>query len=279
MDTEIRPARWRAAPTPVQADLRLDEDVVRYSICTLVTAPDQYRSMEASFRTAGFTGEDVEFLWLDNVGANRFDAYAGINLFLRAARGQFVILCHQDILLAFDDREVLDRRIAEIGDRDPAWAVLGNAGGVAPGRLALHITDPHGADRRLGELPCRVTALDEDFILVRRQANLGLPRDLAGFHFYGAALCLAAEALGYSSWAVDFHLRHLSGGVAGRDFRLGRAALIDHYRRAWRPRWVTTPSGSIYLTGSSLAAALLNTRLLAGARRRLGSVDASRRPL
>jgi hypothetical protein len=121
----------------------------------------------------------------------------------------------------------------------------------------------------MGQLPCRVTALDEDFILVRRKANLGLPRAVEGFHFYGAALCVSADMLGHSSWAIDFHLRHLSGGVAGPSFLLCKRALIGHFRRAWRPRWVTTPSGSLYLSGSSWASHLLNLRPVVGIRRRL----------
>ena len=269
IETAPRPARALPASRATEASTLQGRDGVQYSICTLVTAPDQYRAMERSFRAAGFSGADVEFLYLDNFGANRFDAYAGINLFLDVARGQFIILCHQDVLLDFDDRRVLERRIAEIADQEPGWAVLGNAGGISPGRLALHITDPHGADRRMGRLPCRVTALDEDFILVRRGANLGLPRNLQGFHFYGAALCVGADALGYSSWAIDFHLRHLSGGVASHSFRRNRQALIEHFRRAWRPRWITTPSGALFLTGSSWSSRLLNTRLARAVRRRL----------
>jgi hypothetical protein len=93
IETEGHPFRTRTVTPPLEATELLKRDGIRYSICTLVNSPDQYRAMEHSFQAAGFTGDDVEFLYLDNVGGNRFDAYAGVNLFLALARGEFIILC------------------------------------------------------------------------------------------------------------------------------------------------------------------------------------------
>jgi hypothetical protein len=72
----------------VEADLRYAEPTVRFSICTLVTNEDQYAAMVRSFRSGGFDQSDCEFLYLDNMQSDRFDAYRGINLFLQAALGQ-----------------------------------------------------------------------------------------------------------------------------------------------------------------------------------------------
>jgi len=47
--------------------------------------------------------------------------------------------------------------------------------------LAIRISDPYGENQSSSSGACH--ALDENFIVVRRQANLSLSHDLSGFHF------------------------------------------------------------------------------------------------
>ncbi len=75
-----------------------------FSICTLVTRLPQYQEMRESFIGAGFTTDTCEYLYADNTTQTTFDAYTGLNRFLREAKGKYIILCHQDILLKFDQR-------------------------------------------------------------------------------------------------------------------------------------------------------------------------------
>lgn len=231
----------------------------RFSICTLVTRADEYAAMVESFVARGFVPGECEYLCLDNRRANRFDAFAGYNLFLGEARGDYVILCHQDVLLHADGRAELDARLAELTRRDPHWGICGNAGGVALARRAVRISDPHGEDQSRGPFPIRVTALDENFLLVRREANLALSRDLEGFHFYGADLCIVADMLGWTAWAIDFHLRHKSGGPVDARFYAMRKAAARKYRRAMRPRWIVTSVTDFFVSGSRLASRLLTS--------------------
>lgn len=253
-------AENQAGPEPRRADA-LPQGPIRFSICTLVTDPGEYAEMVDSFRKGGFDGPDCEYLYLDNSGRNAFDAFAGYNLFLARASGDFLILCHQDILLLDDGREALERRLAELDRLDPAWALCGNAGGTAGGGLAIRITDPHGADQSKGVLPARAVALDENFILVRRDSNLGLSNDLGGFHLYGADLCIVADMLGRSAWVIDFHLRHKSPGRLGPDFYAARRAAIAKYRRAFRTRWIRTTCTTFLVSGLPLLGRFLSTRL------------------
>src|SRR4051812_13950206 len=102
----------------------------RYSICTLVTDLEEYGQMVDSFIAAGFSRDFCEYRYIDNTATNSFDAYDGYNIFLQNAQGQYIILCHQDILLEFDKVEHLDQRIAEMDQRDKDWGILSNAGGV-----------------------------------------------------------------------------------------------------------------------------------------------------
>ncbi len=101
--------------------------------------------MVESFVSRGFTPDDCEYFYIDNsrIGhrppthavpgpaeSNRFDAFRGYNLFLSEARGEFIVLCHQDILLLEDGRAELEQRLCELTAHDPEWALCGNAGGV-----------------------------------------------------------------------------------------------------------------------------------------------------
>ena len=262
---------------PLQASSIAAGNVVKYSICTLVTRPGQYAEMLESFRARGFSGQEVEYIFLDNAVSNEYDAYSGINLFLSTARGKYIIVCHQDILLLDDGIEALDAVLADLDTKDPNWAVCGNAGGIHPGRLALRISDPYGDDSRTDAYPVRVNSLDENFILIRRAANLSLSRDLTGFHMYGADICIIADVLGWSSYVVDFHLRHLSAGTKDQTLLDSRAALVKKYSRAFRPRWVTTTCVSFLLGAGSVFGGVVNTRLFTRAVVKAGKVVAGSR--
>src|SRR6202012_1442735 len=101
-----------------------------YSICTLVTRKGEYAEMLQTFLDKGFDTGTCEYLYIDNTAGCTFDAYQGLNHFLQQAKGKYIILCHQDILVYDDDRAHLDKVIAEIEANDPNWGILANAGGV-----------------------------------------------------------------------------------------------------------------------------------------------------
>jgi len=223
---------------------------VRYSLCTLVTRPHEYAEMLRNFGQHGFREEDCEILFVDNSEQNRMDAFAAYNRFLVEARGEYIILCHQDVLLLSDDRAKLDGLLQELTERDPAWAVCGNAGARDNGDVCCRITDPK-SDDTLGSFPEKVICLDENFLVVRRSANLALSSDLRGFHWYGADLCRVADVLGYTAYVIDFHLLHKSKGTFDSTFHQGRLEFAAKYARAFRPRWQHVTTGwSAYLGGS-----------------------------
>ena len=241
---------------------RAEEARPRFSICTLVTRPSEYAEMVESFVSHGFTPADCEFLYVDNSESNRFDAYRGYNLFLVEARGDFVILCHQDILLLEDGRAELEQRLEELVAHDPRWALCGNAGGVSFARLALHISDRFGENQFFGHFPARVSALDEDFIVIRREANLAVSHDLSGFNFYGADLCIVADFLGRSAWVIDFHLRHKGLFTTSASFYRERRHVARKYQKAFRSRWIVTTVTYFFVSGSPIVSRLLTSRAL-----------------
>ncbi len=261
----------RSEPNVLTAAAYGGKGTPRYSVCTLVTNLEQYASMRASFAAHGFDGSNSEFLYLDNRGPDQTGAYRGLNALLHAARGRYVVLCHQDVELIGDGADELGRCLAELDNRDPHWALAGNAGGQGPGGLVMRISDPHGTDRRIGDLPARVKSLDENFIVVKRSARVGCSVDLDGYHFYGADLCLNADMAGHSAWVIDFHLKHLSGGRKCADFFVAEAAFRTKWSRALRPRWIQTTCALLRLSnfGPDRAAGRVAARPLAGLLRRL----------
>lgn len=198
-----------------------------FSICTLVTDHAQWRAMQASFMAHGFG--DAEFLHLDNSAANHWCAYTGLAEMIRRARGRTIICCHQDVRLIGDGAALLRERLAAL---PPCWAIAGNAGASAEGRLAIRITDPHGADQKRGPFPARVVSLDENFLVLKGGTGVVPSADLSGFHLYATDLCLAAQQAGHSAWVIDFHLHHLSPGRVDAGFLRCQAA----FERAWGRR-------------------------------------------
>jgi len=235
-----------------------------FSICTLVTSHAQYAAMRASFLAGGFGPRCAEYLHLDNTAGNRWDAYGGIRAMLAEARGRHVILCHQDVRLIEDGACALRRIIAALDAKDPRWAIAGNAGATAAGDFVHHISDPFGENRQAGTLPARVVSLDENFLLLRRDASLTPSSELAGFHLYATDLCLHARCAGRTAWVVDFHLRHLSAGRVDAGFFAVQAAFERHWGAKFgRTEQLRTPS-----TRLTLGAGLFGRMLAAWRRHR-----------
>jgi hypothetical protein len=234
-----------------------------FSICTLVTRKNEYQEMLETFYKKGFTDENCEFLYIDNSAVNKADGYSGLNKFLAQSKGKYTIVCHQDIRLEFDDIDRLKECIEEIDELDQNWAVLGNAGASCDFSMrSIRITDPHGSDKSTSEFPAKVDSLDENFLVIKNGLNIGLSRDLSGFHFYGTDLCLQSSLRGYNSYVINFHLHHLSPGNIDNYFNSCKKDLIKKYEYALRPRFVQTSCTYMHISGFSTLNAFLNNKLI-----------------
>lgn len=234
----------------------------RYSICTLVTNLDEYGRMLSSFVEAGFSTDDCEYRYVDNTLGNSFDAYTGINHFLQNSNAEYIIICHQDILLKFDKREQLEQRIAEVNQLDKNWAVLGNAGTNNPFLLSMVMTHADLVTHKVGVLPSKANSLDENFLLVKRSANIALSGDLSGFHLYGTDICLVAACLGYNAYVVEFSLLHLSMGKMDRSFYSLSEKLQAKYSFFFRSRYVKTTVTRFFLSSNVVLRFFMNISLV-----------------
>jgi hypothetical protein len=245
-----------------------------YTIGTLVTDRERYADMRLSFESFGFDETDCEFLAVDNTGSDRISPYLGLNTILSAARGKFVILCSDYVRLVDDGRPQFESCLDELDALDPTWALCGNVGGVAPGRHSIRISDADGDDQRLGDFPAKVVSLDERFIVVRRDLRLGFSTDLDGFEFYGTDICLIAEILGLSAYAIDFHLECKAPAPADVSLFQEEKKFRDKWMRVMRSRYIQTPRRLVQI--GQAGAIGLNGRLKTEAPAMIGRIAVGR---
>ncbi|MVF11748.1 acyl esterase [Ketobacter sp. MCCC 1A13808] len=233
-----------------------------FTIATLVTRMDEYLEMVDSALQSGFDRDDVEFIYIDNSSGNQFDGFSGTNHFIARAAGQYLIICHQDVLFDQDRCEQLIEKINELSALDANWAIAGNAGKQVNSSLALRISDPHGENVTVGDLPAEVVSLDENFIIINTAANVGCTRNIAGFHLYGTDLCFNAMQRGYKCYVIDFHLTHKSVGVVTDAYHQVKQQIIENYARRKESVVIQSMCSRFYVSSSRIRNILLNRKSL-----------------
>ena len=63
----------------------------------------------------------------------------------------------------------------------------------------------------------------------------------------------SADVLGHTTYVIDFHLEHLSGGFKGASFEAMEAAFCAKWEHALRPRLLQTTCSLVTLSGNNLA--------------------------
>jgi hypothetical protein len=214
---------------------------LQFRILTFVTDERLYAGMRESFNRAGFDSTVARFTRLDSG-----EPYGAVRE-LTAGAEPYVILCHQDVRLDQGDGHAgLIELLADLSERDPHWAVAGNAGGTASLELIRHIADPHGADWA-SDLPRPVVSLDENFLVLRVERRPRCSSDLSGFHLYGTDLCLNAIADGSTAYVIGFRLSHLSPGSLER-YGQALSAFVAAWSRRSTFRYVRTTNSVLLLS-------------------------------
>lgn len=210
---------------------------MKFTIGAVVNDLDLYQGMLHSFLDAGFD-EGCDYAIASNIEENKHDMFSGGNFILSKAKQDYVILVHQDVRASFDTRADLEAKIEELNELDPNWAVAGNAGTNIDNLWFVRITDPYGKDCKQGTFPTRVTMLDGNFLLIKRNSLVAFSNDLTGFHYYGWDLCLNADIRGYSSYVIDWHLKHLGSGNVNQEFYDCKQRFEDKWNAAFRDRTI-----------------------------------------
>jgi hypothetical protein len=214
-----------------------------FSVCCLVTSVQQYAHLREQLSQQGFTDELCEFLACDNSEANRFSAYDGIRLFLREAKGRYVLILHQDAI-PLESAAKLLAGIAAVENHDPLWGVIGNAGRTDGSRSVLSIVSGEDVYRPDSAF-VRVTTIDENMMLIRNGTGITLSADVGGYHFYAFDLCSVAARLGYHSYVVDHLWRHDSHGTVDDDFLVAKQRMEEKMRAYHQGALVPTTCTSL----------------------------------
>lgn len=222
----------------------------KFSVCTLVTNLEEYQEMISSFHQAGFNENDTEFLFVNNSISNTKDGYEAYNLFLNQAQGEYVIICHQDILLCYDDKKVLETRIEEVEKLDKNWAILSNAGVIGIKNRAVIFTEANKTKHVEGQFPAKVKSVDECFVVIKNKHRLAASANLKGFHLYATDLCIIADILGYSAYAINFNLLHKSNGNMSNGFFKSKNEFIEKYSKVLTSKYIQTTCTIMYFSNN-----------------------------
>ena len=228
-----------------------------YAICTIVNDMQAYVDLVRSFNNSGFNDTNSIFMYVDNSLGNKFEAYESIRHFLFKSNSKYIIICHQDIEL-IDNKSYLDQQLNFLESYDSLWAIAGNAGGKSVNAVVKYITNSDGNQKKDIVEPTRVYSLDENFLIIKKVAQLSISKDLSGFHFYGTDLCLIADILGYRAYVIPFMVKHYSGGTWDRSFYLQQGNFVRKYEKALSGRFIENTCSKFYISGSFLKNKLIN---------------------
>lgn len=232
----------------------------QYSICTLVTRKDEYTEMLESFREKGFTEDCCEYLWVDNTEGNKHDAFSAMNLFIKNAKGRYVIFCHQDIYLLEDDKLSLSSELAKLNKIDPKWACAGNAGTTTFLKNIGVISMPNITPKPIPNLPLESISLDENFIVINNIHSVSASGNMKGFHLYGIDICQNAISLGYTCYVINFHLFHKSLGTVDESFKSSVKQFQTILHRRKSSQYLQTVCTKFYVSASEFKTKLTRNR-------------------
>jgi hypothetical protein len=218
-----------------------------FSVCSIVSNRNEYELMKESFLSKGFS-EQTEYLITDNTKQNQLDAYQSIRLFLQQARGKYIIITHQDVR-CIDEISQLRQCLQSLDKIDNKWAICGNAGGRGYKKMFYWIDNDFEV-RKSNNLPAQVYTLDENFLILKNEAQMSVSSDFSGFHFYGTDLCLTADFLGYNAYVIPFLVKHLSKGNL-KDMKVSEPIFVRAYGRKLRSRFIQTTCTKFYLSNKS----------------------------
>lgn len=232
-----------------------DHSALQFSICTIITDDDQYQQMRNSFEKNGFT-DNCEYVIVDNRQQNNKDAYQAINWFMQTAKGEYILVVHQDIICQDKKNELLNI-LAQLENKDPRWAVCGNAGCFGYKQCYFHLINA-GKKKLSKDLPRQVNSLDENFLLIKSSRKPAVSTLLSGFHLYGTDLCLNALQEGHTAYVIPFLVEHLSLGNLS-DLEKYISPFIEVHSRSETGQFIQTTCTKFYLGRTPAQSQKLNS--------------------
>ncbi len=157
------------------------------------------------------------------------------------AQGEFLIFTHQDMIFPEQWLAELDQALGYLEDQDPNWGVLGCYGETQNDGGRGYLFQPAwGVMGAPFDRPAPVRTLDEIVLVLRKSSGLRFDDHLPHFHLYGTDLCLRAESMGMTNYAVSAFCIHNTGQgfVLPKEFY----ECYKYVKRAWKSRLpITAP--------------------------------------
>ena len=220
------------------------------SFVTCVNNMTQYRNYVVGSLFKNKTGKTYEVIPVLNFD-NPHSAAGALNIGIEKARGDIVVLCHQDVLFYENWVEMLFERITEVETRTKKWGVLGTAGISKRDDTIGVVHNMKGnlqwqSSKRAKVYP--VQTVDEHCMVIRKSSGLKFDaKTFDGFHFYGPDICLTALSQGFMNFGILCPLVHDSASgslVSGkREFM----RLLNALAKKWRETFphIRTPTSIV----------------------------------
>jgi hypothetical protein len=222
-----------------------------FHIATVANDLSMYGAMRLSMAACGFTEPRCRFTLFDNSQSNRYDPYAVLRQLAGDGDEPYIVLCHQDLLFKAESTvDLLERRLTQLEQIDPHWAVAGNAGVDSHWKLQAYLDEPNG-NHRSSPLPAAVVSLDENLLILRRSHYVLPSPAMSGFHLYGADLCLNAFMQHRTSYVIEFLIQHLSKGNPESDaFIQAEKNLVQVWRSQLMMGLIRTPCAMLQVAST-----------------------------
>jgi len=149
------------------------------------------------------------------------------------SQNEFLIFVHQDMILPERWMSELETSLDYLDKQDPVWGVLGCYGKTQDdgGRGYVYQAGP-GIIGTPFERPEPVQTLDEIVLIFRKSSGLKFDETLPHYHLYGTDICLQAQRLGRTSYAIPAFCIHNSnqGFILPKEFY----ECYWHVRNTWK---------------------------------------------
>jgi hypothetical protein len=161
-------------------------------------------------------------------------AAAAYNAAIDKAESDLLVFVHQDVYLPEGWLTMVQNAVDVVSKTDPDWGVLGCWGIRPSGESAGFVYD--GAWRNvLGQRfdgGLEVETLDEVVLIFRKSSGLRFDPQLAGFHMYGADICLEARHRGTKCYAIAAFCVHNTNQYGMLPWQFWKGYL--QLRRKWK---------------------------------------------
>ena len=233
-----------------QQNMDKGKRTIDISFVTCVNNIAQYRSYVVGSLFKNKTDKKYEIIPIMNFG-NPYSAAQALNLGIIKARGEIVVLCHQDVLFYENWIDMLFERIVEVENRTKKWGVLGTAGITVREDTVGVVHNIKGslqwqASKRLKV--CSVQTVDEHCMIIRKSSGLRFDSEIFnGFHFYGPDICLNALNKGFMNFGILCPLVHGSRSSSLISGKKEFMRLLNALAKKWRSKFphIRTPTSVI----------------------------------